>query len=239
MRRHLLSLTALGITGLLAGIGAIPMALAQPDQVTYRAELTPLNPTITGTDAYGEALFRISGDDLNIQITMSGVPRVIEHWQHLHGFAEGNRDATCATAKEDANGDRIIDLIETEPVSGTTMLPFNDDPVAMNIPQDSYPTAGDDSRYLYSRTVSLKAMEEAFARQFPGQQLDLDHRVIYVHGVPESTILPASVASLDDIPAQVTLPIACGKIEKVESGTPVGGAMEQAAQGTPIAESTS
>jgi hypothetical protein len=57
--------------------------------------------------------------------------------------------------------------------------------------------------------------------------------------VPESTILPASVASLDDIPAQVTLPIACGKIEKVESGTPVGGAMEQAAQGTPVAESTS
>lgn len=239
MKGHLRSLAALGIAGLLAGVGAMPMALAQPTDVIYRAELTPLNPTITGTDAYGEALFTISGDDLNMQITMRGLPQEIEHWQHLHGFAEGERDATCATANEDANGDRIIDLTETEPVSGTTMVPFNDDPVAMKIPQDSYPTAGDDGRYFYERTVSLKAMEEAFAKQFPGQHLDLDHRVVYVHGVPEATILPGTVASLADIPAQVTLPIACGEIERVGPGTPVGGEVEQVAPGTPVGGKTS
>lgn len=239
MRRHLLSLSVLGITGLLAGVGTIPMALAQPTEVIYRAELSPLNPTITGTDATGEALFRISGDDLNIQITMSGVSPLIEHWQHFHGFPEGDRAATCPTAKEDANHDGIIDLIETEPVSGTTMVPFNNDPVAMDIPQNSYPTAGDDNRYFYERTVSLKAMEAAFAKQFPGQQLDLDHRVVYIHGVPEATILPDSVASLGDIPANVTLPIACGKIEKVQPGTPVGGELEQGARATPVGGSSS
>ena len=67
----------------------------------------------------------------------------------------------------DKNGDGIIDLIETEPMSGTTMVPFHDNPVSMQIVN------------------------------FP------------------ATKLPATVASLDDVPAQVTLPIACGKIEKV------------------------
>jgi hypothetical protein len=60
----------------------------------------------------------------------------------------------------------------------------------------------------------MKALKDAFAAKFPGQQLDLDRRVVFLHGVPTSTKLPATVASLDDIPAQVTLPIACGEIKK-------------------------
>lgn len=50
---------------------------------------------------------------------------------------------------------------------------------------------------------------------FPGQQLDLARRVVFIHGLPVDTKLPTSVASLGPIPAQVTLPIACGKIERV------------------------
>lgn len=69
--------------------------------------------------------------------------------QHFHGFTDG-RNATCAKAAADTSHDGIVDLLETEPTSGTTMVPF-----------------------------------------------------------------PTSVASLGTIPAQVTLPIACGKIEVV------------------------
>ena len=35
-----------------------------------------------------------------------------------------------------------------------------------------------------------------------------------MHGVPSATTLPASVDSLGTIPAQVTLPIACGRITR-------------------------
>jgi hypothetical protein len=35
---------------------------------------------------------------------------------------------------------------------------------------------------------------------------------VFIHGVPSTTTLPASAASLGKIPAQVTVPIACGKI---------------------------
>ncbi|HMN56213.1 MAG TPA: hypothetical protein PKE15_03120, partial [Ottowia sp.] len=67
----------------------------------------------------------------------------------------------------------------------------------------------------YHETVSLPALEQAFAKAFPGQQLDLNKRVVFIHGVPAGTALPASVQSLGPIPAQVTLPIACGQIERV------------------------
>jgi hypothetical protein len=220
MKFHELSL-ALGIAGLVAGLGGIPMAQAQNADVVYKAMLSPLNSTATGSDASGEAVFTISGDQLTIQITAKGAPPDIEHWQHFHGFAAGDETSTCPTASDDANGDALIDLIETEPVAGTTMVPFNDDPVRMDIPQDTYPTAGADGTYTYEKTVSLNALEEAFSTQFPGQQLDLDRRVVFVHGVPASAELPDTVASLGAIPAQVTIPIACGEIAKIENGTPV------------------
>ena len=221
MRFGTLLPTVVGIVSLATGLGGISMAQAQNTGVTYMAPLAPLNSAVTGSSASGEALFMISGDQLTINITVKGVPPDTEHWQHFHGFAEGVRASTCPTASTDANGDGIIDLIETEPLAGTTMVPFNADPVSMDIPQDTYPTAGADGTYTYEKTVSLKALESAFAKQFPGQQLDLDRRVVFVHGVPASTTLPDSVASLGDIPAQVTIPIACGEIVKIEHGTPV------------------
>jgi hypothetical protein len=221
VRFHTLSLTAVSIAGLLAGVGGIPMVQAQNTDVIYKATLLPLNSTAIGSDASGEATFTISGDRPTIHVSAKGVPPDTNHWQHFHGFGEGNKQSTCPTASDDANGDGIIDLIETEPVAGITMVPLNDDPVSMDIPQDTYPTAGADGTYTYEKTVSLTALQDAFSAQFPGQQLDLDRRVVFLHGVPASTQLPDTVASLGDIPAQVTIPIACGEIAKIEHGTPV------------------
>lgn len=211
----------LGIAGLVAGSGGIPMAHAQNADVVYKATLTPLNSAVAGSDASGEATFTISGDMLTIRIAVKGAPPDTEHWQHFHGFVKGDQTATCPTASADVNGDGVIDLIETEPKAGTTMVPFNADPVHLDIPDNTYPVAAADGTYTYEKTVSLQALEDAFAKQFPDQQLDLDRRVIFIHGVPAATTLPDSVASLGEIPAQVTIPIACGEITKVEHGTPV------------------
>lgn len=137
------------------------------------------------------------------------------HLQHFHGFATGDRFSRCPTARDDKNGDGIIDIVETEPVAGTTMVPFHSDPVSMAIVNDTYPRAGADGSYSYDETVSLEALKTAFIKTFPGQQLDFDRRVVFLHGVPTATKLPATVGSLDHIPAQVTLPIACGEIKRV------------------------
>lgn len=206
----------------IAGLACAPAALAgtpatkadNQSSVAYVAQLHPMNTKATGVETTAEARFSISGDTLTISLDAEKLPPEM-HLQHFHGFKD-NRDATCPTEAADVNHDGIIDLIETEPTSGTTMVPFHDDPVSMEIVRDTYPKAGADGTFQYQKTVSLKDLEAAFTKAFGDKELDLDRRVVFIHGILPSTKLPASAASLGTIPAQVTLPIACGEIKRVQ-----------------------
>ena len=195
---------------------AVPSA-AQESSREYRsksvyvAQLHPMNAKVTGHRTTGEARFTRNGDSLTISVKVKDAAPGITHWQHFHGFKD-NREASCATQAADKNRDGIVDLIETGPASGTTMVPFIDDPVSMNVAEGTYPKSSADGTYEYRRTVSLNALSAAFSKAFDGSKLDLDRRVVLIHGTPNT--LPASVASLGPIPAQVTLPIACGTIER-------------------------
>src|SRR6185312_4760388 len=201
------ALAAVGLLGVLTALaGATLVADAANTGVTYKAELSPLNEKAAGSAASGEATFTISGDRLTIRVTAKGVPPNMEHLQHFHGFADGDRISRCPSARDDTNRDGIIDIVETEPVAGTTMVPFDNDPVGMSMVNDTFPRAGAHGSYSYEKTVSLKALEAAFTKKFSGQKLDLGRRVVFLHGFPASTKLPATVASLDDVPAQVVLP---------------------------------
>jgi len=209
-------LTSIGLAGVLAILAMETLiARAANAEVNYKAELSSLNVKTTGSKASGEATFTISGDRLRIRVTAKDVPPNLEHLQHFHGFAKGDRTSRCPAARDDKNGDGVIDMVETEPVAGTTMVPLHDDPVSMAVVNDTYPKAGADGSYSYEETVSLKALKAAFIKMFPGQNLDFDRRVVFLHGVPTTTKLPATVGSLDHIPAQVTLPIACGEIRRI------------------------
>jgi len=203
-------------------LACTPVALAGTPATTddsqptvYVAKLHPVNTKVTGLETAGEARFSINGDTLTITVSAQKLPPNIVHWQHFHGFKD-NSDAACPTEAADVNHDGIIDLIETEPAAGTTMVPFDEDPVAMDIGGGNYPKAGADGTFQYQKTVSLKALDAAFAKAFGDKKLDLDRRVVFVHGILESTELPASVASLGTVPARVTLPIACGEIKRVQ-----------------------
>ena len=198
-----------------AALAGAPATKDDSQPTVYVAKLHPVNTKITGLETAGEARFSINGDTLTITVSAQKLPPDIVHWQHFHGFKDNN-DAACPTDAADVNQDGIIDLIETEPAAGTTMVPFDEDPVAMDIGGGAYPKAGADGTFQYQKTVSLKALDAAFAKAFGGKELDLDRRVVFIHGVLESTALPASVASLGPIPARVTLPIACGEIKRVQ-----------------------
>lgn len=208
---------ALVVATLLAPALLSAPALAQHTAATevYVAQLHPLNSKVTGHEATGVARFTITGDSLTISVRARGVPASMMHLQHFHGFPDG-KQATCATAASDKNHDGVVDLIETEPTSGTTMVPFTADPVSMTIVTDSYPKASATGSYSYKVTVSLAALNAAFGKAFDGHTIDLAHRVVYIHGVPDGTTLPKTAASLGTIPAQVTLPIACGAIQRVK-----------------------
>jgi hypothetical protein len=198
---------------LIGALAAAHESSSEPHSKTvYAAQLHPVNSKITGFQTMGEARFTVQGDSLTILVKVKGAAPGITHWQHFHGYKD-NRDATCATQAADVNHDGIIDLIETEPASGTTMVPFIDDPVSMNVAEGTYPKASAAGTYEYRSTVSFEALSAAFSKAFDGSKLDLDRRVVLIHGTPKT--LPGSVASLGPIPAQITLPIACGTIEQV------------------------
>lgn len=213
MRRTLLTLGAAAIM-CAAGMPAIAETTGtNQSTATFAATLAPLNSNVAGSETSGDARSTINGDNLTIEINVKGAPPDIEHWQNFHDFKD---NSTCPAPSADANHDGIIDLIETEPVAGTTMVPFDDDPALMQVATGAYPKASSGGAFQYHKTVSLKALKAAFAKAFGDQNLGLDRRVIFIHGVSPSTKLPASAASLGPIPTHVTLPIACGKIKRVE-----------------------
>lgn len=181
---------------------------------TYIADLQGLNSNITNMNTAAQAKFILTADSLFVTIDARGVAPGIEHWQHFHGFAD-NQSASCAEQSNDKNNDGIIDVVETEVTSGTTMVPFNEKSAEMDLGSDTYPKAAGDSTYHYKASIPLAQLKASFAKAFGDSSLNLDKRVLYIHGVPSDTKLPSTVASLGDIPAHVTIPIACGKIEKM------------------------
>ncbi|MCZ7595859.1 MAG: hypothetical protein M5U16_13900 [Hyphomicrobium sp.] len=181
----------------------------------YVAKLAPLNAEKIGISASGSADLRVADGKLTVSIDLAGLTPGLMHLQHFHGFPDG-KDAACPTAKEDANGDGYIDLIETEAVAGTTMLPFHEHPATLEIPNNTYPVADDKGAASYSHSDSVEELEKALKEKLKAPVLDLAKRVIFVHGVASDARLPQSVKSLPGVPAQVTIPVACGKIEAVK-----------------------
>ena len=112
-----------------AVLAGTPATKVNSQLTVYIAHLHAMNTKVTGVQTRGEARFSIAGDTLTITVNAEKLPPDMMHLQHFHGFKD-NRDATCPTESTDVNHDGIIDLIETETTSGTTMVPFHDDPVS-------------------------------------------------------------------------------------------------------------
>ncbi len=189
-------------------------AEAENDIYEYRADLTPLNSTVNGRDASGEAVLTIDGDEVTIRVNMSGLSPGDMHLQHYHGFVDGS-DATLAGLEQDENGDGIVDLIETRAVSGITLVPFHNDPASLEIHNDTYPVA-ENGRYSFEVTASVSAIQDKLASTHGIREMELQKRVVYVHGVDPETELPETVQSLEGVPAHITLPVAGGELEIVQ-----------------------
>lgn len=181
----------------------------------YVAEIKPLNEEAIGTSAHGTATFTVGDDAIDIEIEMFDTPKNMQHWEHFHGFTDGE-DAQPATMAQDANHDGVVDLPETEAVSGTTMVPFDAQPHKMDIANDTYPESDDKGYFKYVKHVSLEALKAQFKEVFGTDELDLDKRVVYIHGVPAELKLPDTAGGNlnEKYDNHVTLPIATGKIVK-------------------------
>lgn len=158
---------------------------------TFTAQLAPLN----NSGVSGEATLMVDGNMLTVTITAEGLEANKVHPQHIHGFVEDNRNATCPAPSADKNGDGLIDLIEGLPSYGPVLL-------ELYLPVDEFPVADADGKLHFERTFSLGEVE--FEEE--GQVISyanlkpLQNRAIVLHGM---TVDGEYVA---------TLPVACGQI---------------------------
>lgn len=193
---------------LLTSLLLVPVA---SQAVALTAQLQPLNPDVSPAGLSGEVEVMRQGDQLMLHVMVEGAPAQMMHLQHFHGFTDG-QPASCPPADADKNGDGYVDLIETEPYSGKTLIPLHDTPTSLEIKTDRYPQADANGIYHYQQSVAWPELTKAVADQYGIQNLDLGSLVVYVHGVPETTQLPNSVQSLPGVPAHVTLPIGCAEL---------------------------
>lgn len=173
-------------------------------QGQYRAILRPLNNHLSGFLPSGIAEIKISGDSVSAKTLLDDDARVI-HIQSIH------TGTTCPRLSEhDLNQDGLIDIVETNKASGEVYIPLDSDLNSAEAGSEVYPMGGN---YTYIENASLSnLMDDIMIRT--KRNLKLTGRVVLIHGVDASTVLPKSVATIKGMPKTTSIPIACGVLIK-------------------------
>ena len=207
----------------LALVGAAPAAAQQdpqPDQQSraYVAHLLPLNTGVNDRPVTGKAYVLVEGDNVEVVIVSEGVESGMPHPQHIHGKLTDER-AHCPTDRNDTNGDGVVDVVEGLDDYGEILVALDNqltDGPAMQA--EGFPAPQNQCGVApYRATGSLSEIEAALAEAQPDTQpkLDLDRRVIVLHGVSADIDLPDSTQSIMNLDPHLTLPVACGELRPV------------------------
>ncbi len=118
---------------------------------------------------------------------------------HLQSITTGEE---CPTAEHDRNADGVIDAAEGESVYGTSALYLDGDLTTQELADAIFPSG---STYAYSQSIKLNLMS-----------VGLEGRTMVIHGVRRGS-LPATALGVMGQSPEATVPIACGKIVRVDA----------------------
>lgn len=185
----------------------------------YLAVFETVNPIVTGkitgafTFSRDTEIDELVGD---VRITNAG-PGVL----HAQNLRVGGR---CPTLQDDTNADGYIDAKEAEAVYGRVLFPLDGDISSQSSHDGEYPVGDTYGNYIYARATSfsqfisdLRAIDsgDGYFRLGSRDPLDLENRVVVVHGVDAAAALPTTVGSVGRFVNHQSLPIACGVLRKV------------------------
>ncbi len=228
----LLQLSACGGVG--AGSGSGSGTSAQPRQFEadaegmYVANLSTLNNGVGGPIS-GNVSVDKEGKRLIAYVRLNGGHAHIAHQQRVHV------GTSCPTKADDKNGDGYVDINEAYSVVGKILFPLDADISAQERGSSIWPASDMYGYYHWERATSFERFisdlrepdlneENDFAKLGPGGPLNLDGRVVLIHGADQTLAnLPDTVGTRGRLSNFQVIPVACGVIRKV---TTVPGAFE-------------
>lgn len=201
-------IAAAGFSPAVSAQAAAPAAAS----TTYQVNLTGLN----NSGASGSGTVTVNGNSVTVNIRATGLSASLPHAMHMH---VGGRNV-CATPSDDRNGNKLVGSREAEAASGpvrVSLTTSGDTSANSALAVDRFASANAQGVLTYNRTFNLPSGVTAAS---------LAQATIDIHGVAsqfgdKTKYDGAERSDLDNaLPAETTLPAACGKL----STAPTGGA---------------
>lgn len=192
-----------------------PPQQMQVTEGTYKAILRPYNFTVAGWIPNGMADIKIVGDQVEIKSWLDDSSSVV-HMQNIHLGTQ------CPTSANDLNSDGFVDFNETVAVTNKILVPLDSDLNSQSGGANVYPKGN----FAYVQTASLENMmtdlkqqdldrNDFTAKLDASQGLNLEGKVIIVTGTAANRALPATVSTVNNQTRELSIPIACGIIERM------------------------
>lgn len=164
----------------------------------FRAILRPLNNHLNGWIPNGMANLSVSKDEFKIQSWLDDSANVI-HRQFL------TTSERCPTIKDDLNGDGFIDFKEAMGPKKRILIPLDSNLSMYAEESPQFPKGN----FNYELKIALNKL------QLPKNvSLNFLGKAVLILGTGPSKDLPNSVSTFENASPELSIPIACGIIEK-------------------------
>ncbi len=200
------------------GASGIERQIEQEAEGSYNVNLTTLNNGVGGSISGNIAITKDGNRFMAYARFSGGYPNIV-HQQRVH-FG-----SACPTAADDTNGDGYVDVNEAFAKSGKILFPLDSDISSQERGSSIWPSGDMYGNYFWERATSYDRFitdlrepdlneENDFGKLGADGKLNLDGRVVILHGAPETANLPDTVGTKGRLRNFQTIPIACGVIGK-------------------------
>ncbi len=188
-------------------------------QGNYRVRFTALNPELS-ENLEAHLVGEIRDDEVKVSIRGMNMAEGISHPQFLY------EARSCPTMDDDTNEDGVLDQVEVLEATEGILVPFDDDLTEQISATNVFPMSSSEGSYEYEEKASLSAMlrdlretdenfDDHYIKLSEDEELELEGKIVILHGVSATALLPQTVASEGELAVHETVPIACGVVERI------------------------
>jgi hypothetical protein len=189
-------------------------------QGVYRVVLSSINPL--AETATGAGTIKLDEETIEINLKMIKLPKRTKLYQFINTAGE------CPKMQHDLNKDGYIDLQESMKVAGEILIPLDGELSSQIDGIEEMPASNGQGFYDYREKANLESfmsdlkepkhsIETYIMKLSSEQNLNLSEKSLFVLGAPPLKSLPETVQGRHGFSPQAGLPIACGKIIKIQA----------------------